>query len=93
MAATGDSCSNATAGCRFEVFQIIINCTANPISNRLKKPDPLAMKALLRRREAELQKIIKQMKQDDLQTSPVFRNLEHELESLKSQLTGQHKNQ
>ena len=50
------------------------------------------MKALLRRREAELQKIIRQMKQDDLQASPVYRNLEHELEVLKSQLTDQQKN-
>lgn len=51
------------------------------------------MKALLRRRESELQKIIRQMKQDELQTSPVYRNLEHELETLKSQLTDQHKSQ
>jgi hypothetical protein len=55
------------------------------------KPDPLAMKLLLRKREAELQKIIRQMKHDNLQTSPVFRNLEHELENLKSRLTEEKK--
>lgn len=51
------------------------------------KPDPSAMKVLLRKREAELQKIIRQMKHDKLHSSPVYRNLEHELESLKNQLT------
>lgn len=57
------------------------------------KPDPSAMKVLLRRREAELQKIIRQMKYDNLQTSPVYRNLEQELETLKNQLTDPEKNQ
>ena len=51
------------------------------------KPDPLAMKVLLRKREAELQKLIRQMKQDKLHSSPVYRNLEQELETLKNQLT------
>lgn len=57
------------------------------------KPDPLAMKFLLQRREVELQKLIRQMKQDKLQTSPVYRNLEHELEAVKIQLTDQEKKQ
>ncbi len=57
------------------------------------KPDPSAMKALLRRREAELQKIIRQMKHDNLHTSPVYRNLEQELETLKNQMTDPWKNQ
>ena len=57
------------------------------------KPDPSAMKALLRKREAELQKIIRQMKTDQLQASPVYRSLEQELETLKSQLTGQERDQ
>lgn len=51
------------------------------------------MKAMLRKREALLQKIIRQMKQDNLETSPVYRNLEEELEILKRKLTGQHHNQ
>lgn len=51
------------------------------------EPDRLAMKVLLRKRQSELQKIIKQMKQDKLQTSPVYRNLEQELEALKSLAT------
>jgi hypothetical protein len=57
------------------------------------KPDPLAMKLLLQKREAELQKLIKQMKQDNLHTSPVYRNLEGELETVKNQLTSQPKKQ
>ena len=51
------------------------------------------MKLLLRKREVELQKIIRQMKNDNLQTSPVYRNLEHELETVKSQLDDQQKTQ
>jgi hypothetical protein len=51
------------------------------------KPDPMMMKLLLRKREAELQKIIRQMKQDNLHSSPVYKNLEHELETVKTQLT------
>lgn len=49
------------------------------------KPDPIAMKAALKKREVELQKIIRQMKQDNLHSSPVFRNLESELETIKKQ--------
>jgi hypothetical protein len=51
------------------------------------KPDPMTMKAALRKREEELQKIIRQMKQDNLHSSPVYRNLSHELETVKVQLT------
>jgi hypothetical protein len=51
------------------------------------KPDPFAMKLLLRRREGELQKIIRQMKHDNLHSSPVYKNLEQELEALKTKLT------
>jgi hypothetical protein len=51
------------------------------------KPDPMTLKALLRKREAELQKIIRQMKDDNLHSSPVYRNLESELETLKTKLT------
>lgn len=50
------------------------------------KPDPLAMKFLLQRRELELLRLMRQMKQDKLHTSPVYRNLEQELENVKSQL-------
>lgn len=57
------------------------------------KPDHSTMKLLLRKRELELQKIIRQMKYDNLQTSPVYRNLEQELETLKSQLTDNEKRQ
>lgn len=51
------------------------------------KPDPLVMKNALKKREAELQKIIKQMKHDQLNSGHVFRNLTEELEAVKSQLT------
>lgn len=44
------------------------------------------MKALLHKRQTELQKIIKQMKQDKLEASPVYRNLEQELISLQEKL-------
>jgi hypothetical protein len=50
------------------------------------KPDPMAMKAALRKREIELQKIIRQMKQDNLHSSPVYKNLEQELETVKTRL-------
>jgi hypothetical protein len=50
------------------------------------KPDPLKMKLALRKREASIQKIIRQMKQDQLHSSPVYKNLEQELETLKAQL-------
>jgi hypothetical protein len=51
------------------------------------KFDPLIMKAALKKRQLELQKIIRQMKDDNLQSSTVFRNLEGELESVKEKLT------
>ena len=51
------------------------------------KPDPMTMKANLRKRELELQKIIRQMKNDNLHSSTVYRNLSHELESVKVKLT------
>jgi hypothetical protein len=51
------------------------------------KPDPVTMKAILQKREQELQKIIRQMKNDNLHTSTVYRNLEFELESVKVKLT------
>jgi hypothetical protein len=51
------------------------------------KPDPMTMKSLLKKREAELQKIIRQMKQDNLDSSRVYKNLEQELETVKTQLT------
>lgn len=44
------------------------------------------MKAALRKREIELQKIIRQMKQDNLHSSPVYKNLEQELETVKTKL-------
>jgi hypothetical protein len=61
----------------------------NQKTDFLMKPDPSALKAALRKREEELQKIIRQMKQDELQTSPVYRSLEEELASLKTQLVEQ----
>jgi hypothetical protein len=51
------------------------------------KPDPLALKNALRKREVELQKIINQMKIDNLNSSPVYKNLEQELSNVKTKLT------
>lgn len=51
------------------------------------KPDPMSLKLALRKRELELLKIIRQMKQDNLHSSPVYKNLEQELETVKNQLT------
>ena len=42
------------------------------------------MQALLRKRESELQKLIRQMKDDNLSNSRLFKNLEQELDMLKS---------
>jgi hypothetical protein len=50
------------------------------------KPDPMTLKAILRKREMELQKIIRQMKNDNLVSSTVYRNLEQELETVKTKL-------
>ena len=51
------------------------------------KPDPIALKNALKKREAELQNIIRQMKQDKLHSSTVYKNLEQELETVKSKIT------
>lgn len=50
------------------------------------KPDSLALKNALRKREAELQKLIHQMKQDNLHSSTVYKNLENELGNVKTKL-------
>lgn len=50
---------------------------------RSMKSHHAEMEMLLRKREAELQKLMRQMKHDKLQTSPVYKNLEQELETLK----------
>lgn len=47
----------------------------------------MTLKHALRKRELELLKIIRQMKQDNLHSSPVYKNLEQELEHVKNQLT------
>jgi hypothetical protein len=51
------------------------------------KPDPMALKLALRKREQELQKIINQMKNDKLHSSTVYKNLEQELDTVKTKLT------
>lgn len=49
-------------------------------------PDLKAMKPALQRRELELRRLLRQMQMDKLHNSPVFRNLETELEHVKKQL-------
>jgi hypothetical protein len=56
------------------------------------KPHSAAMKVLLRRRGAILQKLIRQMKNDKLDSSAVYKNLENELQSLKGEQGEQEKN-
>jgi len=50
------------------------------------KPESQALKVSLQRRELELQRLIRQMKFDQLHQSPVYKNLESELDSVKHQL-------
>lgn len=50
-------------------------------------PDPAALKAALRKREMELQKIIRQMRSDNISSGTVYKNLEQELESVKTKLS------
>jgi hypothetical protein len=49
--------------------------------------DPAALKAALRKREMELQKIIRQMKSDNISSGTVYKNLEQELEFVKTKLS------
>jgi len=51
------------------------------------KADTPAMKASLQKRELELQRLIRQMKLDQLHNSPVYKNLEKELSTIKIQLS------
>lgn len=48
------------------------------------KPDANSQKLRLKKRKAELQRLIAQMKTDDLDRSIVFKQLEKELIALKS---------
>lgn len=49
------------------------------------KPDINSQKLRLKKRKAELQRLISQMKTDDLDQSVVFKQLEKELITLKSE--------
>lgn len=51
------------------------------------KPDSRAMKLLLRRREAQLQTLMRQMKRDHLDASQVYRDLEEELRAVRTKIT------
>lgn len=53
------------------------------------KPDSQALKTSLQKRELELLRLIRQMKFDQLHQSTVYKNLELELDSVKSQLSEQ----
>jgi hypothetical protein len=50
------------------------------------KPDQQILKQALKKRESELQTIMKQMKQDNLDSSKVYKNLQNELESVKTKM-------
>jgi hypothetical protein len=68
-------------------FYLISSSQPKPITLTCSmKPDPRALKASLLRRELELQRLIRQMKFDQLHNSPVYKNLEKKLSSVKAQL-------
>jgi hypothetical protein len=48
--------------------------------------DVKALKIALRQRELELQQLIRQMKSDQMNHSKVYKNLEQELDGIKSQI-------
>jgi hypothetical protein len=50
------------------------------------KPDVNAMKLALKKRETELLKLIRQMKDDKIDQGRVYRNLEDELNNVKSRM-------
>jgi hypothetical protein len=52
------------------------------------KPDEKAKSALLKR-EMEIKRLIRQMELDKLHSSSVFKNLGHELDNIKYELTNQ----
>jgi hypothetical protein len=49
--------------------------------------DPKALRLALQKRELELRRLLRQMQLDKLHNSPVFKNLETELERIKIELT------
>lgn len=49
-------------------------------------PDPKALRASLLKRELELQRLIRQMKLDQLHKSAVYKNLGEELDTLKKRI-------
>ena len=51
------------------------------------KPDQQVLKHALKKRETELQTIMKQMKQDNLHSSKVYKSLEEELVSVKTKMS------
>jgi hypothetical protein len=81
---------------KFKCSLLFLACGLSDILHESKKLNPLlsdmksdvrALKASLLKRELELQRLIRQMKFDQLHHSPVYKNLELELDSVKSQLT------
>jgi hypothetical protein len=52
----------------------------------MMKPDAEAMKLALKKREVELQKLIRQMKEDKLDQGRVYQNLQTELTTVKARL-------
>lgn len=51
------------------------------------KRDESTQQIAFRKRQIELEKIIRQMKNDELHTSTVYRNLEQELNTVKTKLS------
>lgn len=55
------------------------------------KPDEMSLKVALRKREAELRQLMNQMKNDNLDSSKVYKNLQQELETVKTKITSDQK--
>lgn len=68
------------------MFMINTDFVPSKENSQYMKPDPSALKNLLKKRAQELQKIIRQMKQDNLESSKVCKNLEEELDTVKGRL-------
>lgn len=55
------------------------------------KPDDLAIRSALQKRELELRRLTRQMKFDKLHQSPVYKKLENELTIIQQQLIPEEK--
>jgi hypothetical protein len=67
------------------IYSIFATTEPEPKQLHMTKPEPTD-RAALARRESEIQGLIRQMKLDQLENSPVYQKLEQELLALKNKL-------